>query len=236
MGRRRSRSIPLRLLARAADDPVTSVGVVVTVATMAMIATNAAFLQTGRHPAPLFETRPFDQPSAAAVDSRHVAVQRIRMPASADLVHDIQAALVERGFYRGPVDGVSGQMTERAIRAFQAAAGLSPTGVPSEKLLAQIQLFEGAAQDQTSSIPVPVAAERAPEPDLTDIDPARRPVAEAQQLLNRLGYGPLSVDGYAGTATAEAVSRFQKDRRLTVTGALTDDVMREIRAFAGKSR
>ena len=236
MGRRRSRSIPLRLLARATDDPVTSVGVVVTVATMVMIATNAAFLQTGRHPAPLFETRPFDQPAAAAADSRHVAVQRIRMPASADLVNDIQAALIERGFYRGPVDGVFGQMTERAIRSFQTAAGLLPTGVPSEKLLAQIQLFEGAAQDETSSIPVPVAAERVAERDLSEIDPARRTVAEAQQLLNRLGYGPLTVDGYAGTATADAVGRYQKDRRVTVTGALTDDVIRDIRSFAGKSR
>ncbi len=250
-------SVPARLLARATRDPVTSIGFLVTAATMVMIATNAAFLQPERHPAPLFETRPFD--AAAAPGARAVAVQRIRMPASADLVRDLQSALRERGFYDGPVDGVFGQMTEEGIRRFQASAGLAVTGAPSEKLLAQVQLFAGTAPSgpgadedamvgatpvssvpvspvSVGSVPVPVAAPTSGDAASRVLDPERRAIADAQSLLNELGYGPLEVDGYAGTATAEAVSRFQRDRGMAVTGSLDANVVRSLRSFAGSAR
>jgi peptidoglycan hydrolase-like protein with peptidoglycan-binding domain len=52
-------------------------------------------------------------PAAARVDSR---------------TSRIQEALARRGFYHGPVDGVSSGRTASAIRAFQTSLGDSPTG------------------------------------------------------------------------------------------------------------
>jgi peptidoglycan hydrolase-like protein with peptidoglycan-binding domain len=43
-------------------------------------------------------------------------------------------------------------------------------------------------------------------------------VAGVQYVLNRLGYGPVTVDGWYGTEVAGAVRQFQKDNRLTVDG------------------
>ena len=40
----------------------------------------------------------------------------------------IQAALAQRGYYRGPIDGVWGPETRNAIRSFQAHRGLPVTG------------------------------------------------------------------------------------------------------------
>ena len=41
---------------------------------------------------------------------------------------DVQAALADRGYYQGRIDGVIGTGTRRAVRAFQRDAGLPITG------------------------------------------------------------------------------------------------------------
>ena len=50
-----------------------------------------------------------------------------RSPA-ASLTARVQAALKQRGYYRGPIDGIAGGGTVRALRAFQHAAGLPVSG------------------------------------------------------------------------------------------------------------
>ena len=48
---------------------------------------------------------------------------------------DVQAALADRGYYRGPIDGIIGTGTRRAVRAFQRDAGLPVTGRIDARLL-----------------------------------------------------------------------------------------------------
>jgi len=48
--------------------------------------------------------------------------------ASKPAVKDIQAALLNAGFYKGVVDGKSGPMTKKAITEFQKANGLEADG------------------------------------------------------------------------------------------------------------
>ncbi|WP_375458434.1 peptidoglycan-binding domain-containing protein [uncultured Enterovirga sp.] len=45
-------------------------------------------------------------------------------------------------------------------------------------------------------------------------------VASAQKALAKLGYGPIGADGLIGSATRQALERFERDRSLPVTGAL----------------
>jgi localization factor PodJL len=71
-------------------------------------------------------TRP-DAPSA-----RHSEQQ---VPA-AEMVTAIQAHLAELGYDPGPIDGVPGPQTRRAIRDFQRDAGIDPDGVISTTLAA----------------------------------------------------------------------------------------------------
>ncbi|MBI1300329.1 MAG: hypothetical protein GC137_01595 [Alphaproteobacteria bacterium] len=58
---------------------------------------------------------------------------------SQELTAEIQRALVRRGLYPGPVDGVNGPNTANAIRDFQRSANMTVTGQPSSELLATLQ-------------------------------------------------------------------------------------------------
>lgn len=51
----------------------------------------------------------------------------------------LQQLLREQGFYSGEVDGMIGDESRRAIKRFQASAGLAETGYPSVDVLAVLQ-------------------------------------------------------------------------------------------------
>ena len=48
---------------------------------------------------------------------------------------DMQSSLADRGYYRGRIDGVIGNGTRRAVRAFQRDVGLPVTGRIDSRLL-----------------------------------------------------------------------------------------------------
>lgn len=48
---------------------------------------------------------------------------------------ELQAELAKLGYYRGKIDGKNGEVTTKAIQAFQARNGLKPDGNPSRELL-----------------------------------------------------------------------------------------------------
>lgn len=217
---------PLRMLARAADDPLTAGGMLVVVLASATIVSNALLLQSGRHPAPLFETRPH-----ASGSSSHVAAgggTLISAPSS--LVRDIQGSLAEKGIYRGPIDGLAGRMTTEAIVAFERAAGLTTTGEPTPQLLARLQMTADPRSAGNRTMPIPLS-----KPSGTSANADKR-IAQIQTALNNLGYGPLEVDGLMGAATARAIRRFEVNRGLPVTGEVGDRVVAELIAIGGLPR
>jgi peptidoglycan hydrolase-like protein with peptidoglycan-binding domain len=55
-------------------------------------------------------------------------------------------------------------------------------------------------------------------------------VLKVQEALARSGYGPLTVDGFAGSATTEAVARFQRDHNIEQTGIISENLVIELRA------
>jgi len=55
------------------------------------------------------------------------------------LVSELQRLLENRGYDPGPVDGVLGEATRRAIRNYQRVLGRESTGEPSPDLLAELQ-------------------------------------------------------------------------------------------------
>jgi peptidoglycan hydrolase-like protein with peptidoglycan-binding domain len=52
----------------------------------------------------------------------------------------VQSKLREHGYYQGPIDGVIGAGSRRAIRSFQAEQGLPVTGSIDSKLLRALQI------------------------------------------------------------------------------------------------
>ena len=258
MDRRLPGSWPLRMLARAANDPLTAGGLVIIALTAGTIVSNALLLQEGRHPAPLFYTRSGAEPAAAGTGSiRLVPTDAVRpaprpsataepapetaLPERSDLVADIQKALAERGLYDGPIDGLAGAMTHSAIRAFEEKRGLSPTGEATPRILAALQLSGITAKKvQVTTIKAPPVPRAAPVPEAgrTPIATPTPPapigdvrIAKAQKALNNLGYGPIDVDGLMGSATAGAIRRFELDRGLPITGRIGDRLFLELIAI-----
>ncbi|GEM_PF-5155651 len=64
---------------------------------------------------------------------------------------DIQKALTEAGYYKGPVDGVIGSKTKEALRKFQEANNLKADGVCGPKTWEKLKTYkEGAAGTDAS--------------------------------------------------------------------------------------
>lgn len=148
-------SLSYRLTLAALRNPVHSGGALISLVAALAIVTNAVG-QPERHPTPLFETRPYAIPPAAAgpvtlpqsADPLAQPVPAAKPKPRADaqpVVRDIQSALKERGFYTGTVDGIPGSATTEAIRAFERQIGYKESGEPSERILGVIAQLQAQA-------------------------------------------------------------------------------------------
>jgi hypothetical protein len=59
-------------------------------------------------------------------------------------------------------------------------------------------------------------------------------VMQVQRALNDFGYGPVKATGVIDAATTAAVQKFERARKLQVTGQLSSKVIREISADTGR--
>ena len=138
-----------------------------------------------------------------------------------DEVRDLQQALITLGFLKGTADGVYGNNTENAVRAFQKKYNLNVDGLAGEKTrdlaISKATAVNGsAAQVQSSqsniSLSQPYAAS-------TLFNGSRgEDVRQLQQALIDLGFLKGSADGIFGSKTEAAVRAFQKSAGLSVDG------------------
>jgi peptidoglycan hydrolase-like protein with peptidoglycan-binding domain len=166
----------------------------------------------------------------------------------AQVVADIQRELSRRGFFDGPVDGIYGAKTDAAIRDFEHAAGLKPSSQPDEALLRAIARSPIAATPATSatSSTAPAArpggaksASAAAKPALhAPVPPAPIPTSKrvlaVQRALADFGYGQVRPTGVLGSETKAAIERFERERKLPVTGQISERVTRELAAVTGR--
>jgi peptidoglycan hydrolase-like protein with peptidoglycan-binding domain len=155
------------------------------------------------------------------------------------LITDIQRELAKLGLYTGAIDGTSGPRTSKAIAAYEVAAGLRPTGQPSQRLLDALRQPIATPQ-RRGEIRALVADPVAAQLDARERDRAAA-IADARQAqdqirlheslrlvqnaLNRTGYGPVAVTGDADAETADAIRRFELDNGLPVTGEVGDALL-----------
>lgn len=216
----------------------------VAAATMTVITVNSLFLQPGPHPAPIFSVKPLPVAASDVTSATGAVVMPRPRPAEAasvrrdpppiarsrgEIIADVQRELARRGFYDGAVDGLYGARTDGAIRDFEQAAGLKATGEPSEALLQAIarstlkgKTAAGAAasrQDPIAELIVPSNA---------------RQIMAVQRALSDFGYGQIKATGVYDAETRASVERFERERKLPVTGQISERLMRELAGMTGR--
>ena len=147
--------------------------------------------------------------------------------AQTQIVGDIQRELSRKGFYDGPVDGIWGAKTDAAARDFVQAAGLKINAEASENLLHAIVTSNANAQSGRAAAPArndPIAALIAPTSRVLAI----------QRVLSDFGYGQIKPTGVYDPDTKMAIEKFERDRRLPVTGQISEPLVRELSAMTGR--
>ena len=142
------------------------------------------------------------------------------------IVRAVQRELAARGFDVGPVDGVPSAKTSAAISAYEKTHGLPVTGTASDELLRNILLGD--------SVPSGAATGSVTEKTGTAALGGRAKVRAVQQILADLGYSPGAIDGAMGDATSNAISAFQRDRKVTETGTITSELLDELERVTGR--
>jgi hypothetical protein len=66
-----------------------------------------------------------------------------------------------------------------------------------------------------------------------DTGPASRRVAAVQRALTEYGYGQLKPTGTIGSDTQAAIQKFERERKLPVTGQMSDRLVRELATVIG---
>jgi peptidoglycan hydrolase-like protein with peptidoglycan-binding domain len=234
-------------------------GVVLAGVAVSAIVVNALFLQAGPHPAPMFKSA-FAPPAAVEKDTSVGALQRSREAAPtrpgaaaskpeagkaepatvakpmSDVIANVQRELARRGFYDGTVDGLHGPKTDAAIREFEQAAGLKPSTELNAALLRAISgsnvKSPKAATASSSRPPSPPSPVRG-DPINEVLAPSKR-VAAVQRALADYGYGQIRPTGVLDRETRTAIERFERTRKLPVTGAISERLTRELATVTGR--
>lgn len=245
------------LVARAASwivaHPREFVGALLGLTAALTILVNALFLQPGPHPAPMFKTQALAPAEAAPVLPRPRPEQDVVPRTRGEIITDIQRELARRGFYDGTVDGIYGSKTDAAMRDFEQHSGLKLGAEPAEivlRTILQAPAPQAKSKPKTTSIAPAAVAPAAPatsapaaapttnakrsDPLGELIAPSPKRVLAVQRALADFGYGQIKPTGVFGPDTERAIEKFERDRKLPVTGHISDRLLRELAGMTGR--
>jgi hypothetical protein len=184
-------------------------------AAICAILANALFLQAGRHPSPMFgSVVTLPAPQAAVVNPlpRPRPVELAARPVDAE-PPEIR-----------PVEVRGADPKHVEIRSADPR-GDSKNPDPLANLVVK-------STGAPTAAPANVARPPAPIPATAQSAGARR-VASVQRALTQYGYGQLKPTGAVGSDTQAAISKFERDRKLPVTGQMSDRLVKELTAMIG---
>ena len=141
--------------------------------------------------------------------SSSVSYSTLRPGDTGQSVKNMQYTLYELGYYDGAIDGIYGDTTSDAVRAFQIENNLSPVdGIAGNATLTK--LYSSSARSASSPSDLYDTVRPG---DVGDV------VVQIQDVLrNTYGYTSVTVNSVYDTATENAVREFQGAHGLTVDG------------------
>jgi peptidoglycan hydrolase-like protein with peptidoglycan-binding domain len=179
-------------------------------------------------------------PTAVAKRSAgtHLGDRALRAGASGSDVRELQKALRRAGFHV-KIDGQFGPSTVRAVKRFQRAAQLTPSGTVGRKTVAALKAAASGAAADVSNGGTSASARargRGRAKSLGDRVPVTKgmhghDIRVLQDLLGNAGYD-VTVDGEFGNVTFKAVEAFESQHGRPVDGAMDADDITALRAAA----
>jgi hypothetical protein len=218
------RGLVLRLLLHSPKDLVA--GVLAASAIIAILI-NALFLQAGRHPSPMFGGSVVTLPPPAPVAAAANPLPRPR-PAEA-AARSAETAVLDTP---KPVDVKPVETRPVETRAVEPKpVEAKPVEAKPVDPMANLVLKSTAAPPAAA----PSNALRPPAPIPTaHLSPAGRRIAAVQRTLTEYGYGQLKPTGTIGADTQTAIAKFERARKLPVTGQMSDRLVHELTTMIGR--
>ena len=185
----------------------------VAVAAVLAIIVNALFMQAGRHPSPLFATilpaaKPSAEPRSAPATVAPVQQQAVVSP---------QATTSPMPRPRPP---------EAEMRPGDPLGNLvRSTSMPSAP---------AATVAATPRPPATIPQAAKADPIAGQIVSSAR-VAAVQRALTDYGYGQLKATGTVGADTQAAIQKFERERKLPLTGQVSERLVRELGLATGRT-
>ncbi len=160
------------------------------------------------------------------------------------------AVFMQAGHHPSPMFGASISAPVMAANPLPRPRPVEATLKPADVRLADVRPAEVKPAAAISVIPKTTAAPAAsatvarppaPIPVSSRSDPvgeliiASRRVAAVQRALTDYGYGQLKPTGTVGSDTLAAIQKFERDRKMPITGQMSDRLVRELSAVTGRS-
>jgi hypothetical protein len=197
------RGFLMRVLLHSPKDTVA--GALAFAAVSAIVA-NALLLQAGRHPAPLFGT-------VVAMPAEVLPANPLPRPRPVEAISDPKPAEPKAADPRSAdprsVDPRSVDPMANLVKA-TSAMPVTPSAIPRPP----------------ASIPVSTNSDAVSGAGL-------RRVAAVQRALTEYGYGQLKPTGTVGSDTQAAIQKFERARKIPVTGQMSDRLVHELTAMIG---
>ncbi|MBR0956218.1 peptidoglycan-binding domain-containing protein [Bradyrhizobium japonicum] len=202
------RNLVMRVLLHSPKDTLAGL---VAVAAIAAIVANALFLQTGRHPAPMFGTV-INLPAPSSVPLSN-PMPRPR-PVGAD-TSPLEPRATEFRVEPKPAERAAEKAPEKPVEATASTRSNDP----------MTNLVKAATSTPPAALrpPAPVPAQ----------SPAARRIAGVQRALSEYGYGNLKITGAMSGETQSAIQKFEREHKMQVTGQVSDRLLRELAAAIG---
>jgi hypothetical protein len=203
------RGFAMRILLHSPKDMVA--GVLAFAAVSAIVA-NALFLQAGRHPAPMFGSvvaMPAGLPPASPLPRPR--------PLEADALLSEPKAAELKPVEPKPVEPKPAEPKAPDPLANLVKATSAPPVAPSN-ILRPPAPIPASSRNETIANPAP----------------GSRRVAAVQRTLTEYGYGQLKPTGTVGSDTHAAIQKFERERKIPVTGQISDRLVRELIAMIGR--
>jgi hypothetical protein len=207
------RGLVMRILLHSPKDMIA--GALAFAAVSAIIA-NALFLQAGRHPSPMFGTV--------------VAVPAAALAPASPLPRPRPVEATTKPVDVSPAEPKAVEPKSDFKSDFKSEFKSEPRAADPMTNLVKATAIPQPAPSGVARPPAPI-----PAASRNDAASGSRRVAAVQRTLTEYGYGQLKPTGTVGSETQAAIQKFERDRKIPVTGQMSDRLVRELAAMTGKA-